>query len=113
MANNISFQAMGETYLLDVSDDADSVEVNADSPSNQYRLLNAGEDIAFVRIGTADDQDADEPVDDEPAYGMPVYPGETEVVTGPQCSAVRSVFVSAVTTENSTTTIYITPGEGV
>lgn len=112
MANNIAFQPMGETFYLSVDDTASFVAVEADSPVNQYRLHNAGDEVVFVRIANSDDEDAEEPVDETPAYGMPVGPHETEVITGPQCSPIKTVYLSAISGGNASV-IYVTPGEGV
>jgi hypothetical protein len=118
MANNIAFQPMGKTYKLNASSsNVQVLQVTADSPVNQYLFINhenptaqpvyvrisdvAGNNVAIPGNGTAN-----------AAYGIPIRPSSSLVLTGPQCGLTKTVYIS-VTTETATAEIYVIPGEGL
>ena len=118
MANNIAFAPMGKTYKATANASSVQVlEVTADSPSNQYLFINhenpsaqpvyirisaeAGSNVAIPGNGTAN-----------AAYGIPVRPSSQIILTGPQCSATKTVYIS-VKAESDSPEIYVTPGEGI
>lgn len=115
MANNIAFQPMGKTAAITTANSVTNIEVNADSPVNQYMLANQSADPAYVWISPAGS-----PVNvaiptgsgANATYGVPVLANTTIVITGPQCSASANVQVSAISTAG-TPVVNITPGEGL
>lgn len=115
MANNIAFQPMGNTYriVLPTANTAVTVAVVADSPSNQYLINNhdATNKPVYVRIGTANVA-ATIPVSGTPGNTFPAPANTKYVVTGPQTSSTKTVFVSAIA-EHNNAEVFITPGEGL
>lgn len=76
----------------------------------QYRVVNNGTITAYLGIGKTDAQAqtaAVIPVSGTPATGIPLVPGAVEII-----SANDGAFFSAITASGSTT-IFITPGDGV
>jgi len=115
MANNIAFQPMGSTYriALPTANTAVTVAVTANSPSNQYLINNhdATNKPVFVRVGDANVA-AVAPTVGTPGNTIPVPASTKYVVTGPQSSSTKTVFVSAIA-EHNNAEVYITPGEGL
>ena len=111
MANNIAFQPMGKTYLLQANSTSQSINVSADSPVQQYHFTNHdASTAAFVRITTSA---ANAVVPNSAGqYGFPVRHGTDLVITSHQCSPNVNVVVSFVTA-SGTANIYVTPGEGL
>ncbi len=115
MANNIAFQPMGKTASVTTANTVTNIQVNADSPVNQYLLSNQSGAPAYVWISPAGS-----PVNVaiptgggvNAAYGVTVLANTSIVITGPQCSASANVQVSAIST-SGTPTVSITPGEGL
>jgi len=76
----------------------------------QYRVINNGTITAYLGIGKTAAQAqtaAAIPVSGTPASGLPLVPGAVEII-----SANDGAFFSAITA-SSTTTIFVTPGDGV
>jgi len=115
MANNIPFQPMGGTFkiVLPTANTAVTIEVTSDSPSNQYLLGNhdASNKPVYVRIGTSN---VTATLPDANAAGNTVLvPVNCKfVLSGPQTSASKTVYVSAIA-EHNNAEVYITPGEGM
>lgn len=115
MANNIAFQEMGKTVRIDVSTNANTVAVTADSPCNQLRLHNGTAADVFVRCGTTSASDAAVPVAGTPNYGLVIHNNGTIVVTAPRAPVQDNgyvFFVSAIV-PSSTGILFVTPGEGL
>jgi hypothetical protein len=87
------FMPLGDTITLEVTSTSDTADIPA-RPSI-VRIYNGGEDIAFIAF-------ADEASD---TTGMPIPPGDVEVF-----EKGGSTMLSAVC--GTSTTLYITPGEG-
>lgn len=115
MANNIAFQPMGNTYriVLPTANTAVTVAVTANSPSNQYLINNhdASNKPVYVRVGDAN-VTATLPASGTPGNTIPVPASTKYVVTGPQTSSTKTVFVSAIA-EHNNAEVFITPGEGL
>ena len=115
MANNIAFQPMGNNVKLTAGAAVNNATMTADSPSNQYCLVNHSAQPAYVWISPSDT-----PVNvalptgsnNNAAYAMIVDKNTRVVITGPQCSSTKSVQVS-VLAESDSRELYITPGEGL
>ena len=114
MANNIAFQPMGKCYQLAANTASQITTVTADSPCNQYLLVNhentTGQPV-YVRI-SATSANAVLPVAGSPSYNFPVPPDSYMVITGPQCGPNTSVYVSYIA-ELDSPDIYLVPGEGL
>lgn len=115
MANNIAFQPMGNTVCiaLPTANVPVTVAVTANSPSNQYLINNhdAANKPVYVRVGDANVA-ATLPVSGTPGNTIPVPASTKYVVTGPQTSSTKTVFVSAIA-EHNNAEVFITPGEGL
>ncbi len=115
MANNIAFQPMGNTYkiVLPTANTAVTVAVTAVSPSNQYLFGNhdASNKPVYVRVGDANVA-ATLPISGTPGNTMSVPVNAKFVISGPQTSSTKTVYVSAIA-EHNNAEIYITPGEGL
>jgi hypothetical protein len=115
MANNIAFQAMGKTIKLTAGATVNNATMTADSPSNQYCLVNHSSQPAYVWISPSDS-----PVNvalptgsnSNAAYALVVDKNTRVVITGPQCSNNKSVQVSVIA-ETDSPELYVTPGEGL
>jgi len=114
MANNIAFQPMGKTYKISAptANTAVTIQVTADSPSNQYYFSNheAAGKGCYVRISTTNV--AAVLPDSTGQYSILVPPSTRLVFTGPQCTNSSPVYVSMIG-ENNGAEIYVTPGEGL
>jgi len=115
MANNIAFQPMGNTFKISLptANTAVTIEVTANSPSNQYLLGNhdAANKPVYVRIGTSN---VTATLPDANAAGNTfLVPVNCKfVVSGPQTSTTKTVYVSAIAQHNNAE-VFITPGEGM
>ena len=115
MANNIAFQPMGKTVKMLCGATANNATMTADSPSNQYCLVNHSAQPAYFWISPGDN-----PVNvalptgtnSNAAYAMIVDKNQRIVITGPQCSLTKTVQVSVIA-ETDSPELYITPGEGL
>jgi hypothetical protein len=115
MANNIPFQAMGKTVRVTVNGAANTQSnvftITADSPCQQYYLVNADTNAAvYVRINAASTFNVSLP-DTIPDYVIPLAPYEYKVITGPQVSQYGNVFARVIG-DTANCSVYVTPGEG-
>lgn len=77
-------------------------------PRNQYRVVNAGTEVAFLGAGaTAAAAATNSAVVNPISNGIPLLPGATEVFSFPY------EWYFTCTTAANTSTVYITPGEGL
>ena len=115
MANNIAFQPMGKTVKILAGAAVNNATMTADSPSNQYCLVNHSSQPAYVWLSPGDN-----PVNvalptganSNAAYAMIVDKNQRIVITGPQCSLTKTAQVSVIA-ETDSPELYITPGEGL
>lgn len=113
MANNIAFQPMGKTYEVLATDanTAVTIAVVADSPVQQYHIVNPSTtDTVFVRI-SGSNVDAAIPTD-EGEYGVAIPPFADRVLTQYQSAPSANVYVSVIGA-NANALVYVTPGEGL
>jgi hypothetical protein len=111
MANNIPFQAMGKTVVLSCTTSSSNAAITADSPSNQYMIVNTGTNDVFMVTGTDNTATAVRPTVGTPQYGFCVGANSTKVISNGQSSATKTIYMAGVSNAG-TSLIYITPGEG-
>jgi hypothetical protein len=111
VANNIAFQPMGNTFRIELptANTAVTVAVTALSPSNQYLFGN--HDASNVRVGNANVA-ATLPISGTPGNTTSVPANAKFVISGPQTSSTKTVYVSAIA-EHNNALIFVTPGEGL
>lgn len=112
MANNIAFQATGNTVIIQTTtaNTAVTKAVTANTPSNQFRLVSANT-ATFVLISESNVA-AVLPTGTTSQPGFWLTSGETEVVTAPQVSSSKTVYVSVIS-DAANGTVLVTPGEGL
>lgn len=112
MANNIAFQATGNTFVIatTTANTAVNKPVTGTSPSNQYRVTSANTTV-FVRVSESN-ANAVLPSASSSQPGLWLTSGETVVITAQQTSVDKTVYVSAIS-EVANATIFVTPGEGI
>jgi hypothetical protein len=71
--------------------------------SNQLLLTNAGGNDCFIELGTASTQEA------ATTTGMPVLARDKILIT----RNLDQDYIAAICASGQTTTLYITPGEGI
>lgn len=112
MANNIPFQATGQTYKVSASNTAaNTISILANTPSNQYMVVNHNANKpVYIRL-SASATNAAVP-GGQPAYGIPIPPNTIRIFTGPQCGPNTNSYFSAIS-DNDAPDVYVTPGEGL
>jgi len=115
MANNISFQPMGNCVVATAATanvQGNVVTITAVSPSNQYYVCNTDKDHPiFVAYGETANITASIP-DGNSAPVVTIPPYSSRTFTGPQCSSTKTVYVRIIAPHNNAK-LYITPGEGL
>ena len=111
MANNIAFQPMRNTSTLAVTSTSANTAVTAISPVNQFLIANTGNVAAFLNISTSSSVAAVIPTAGSPAAGFCIPAGALKVVSSIQSSPTQTMYVAAIA--SASTTLYITPGEGL
>ena len=112
MANNIAFQATGNTFVVvtTTANTAVSKTVTGNAPSNQYRITSSNT-TAFVLLSESN-VTVVLPTMTTSQPGLWLSNGQTAVVTSQQTSADRTVYISVIS-QDANGVIYITPGEGI
>lgn len=114
MANNIPFQAMGKTYKIacPTANTAVTLAITADSPCQQFACVchTASTKPIFFNVSTSPFS-AVFP-DASGQYAQLLNPGNRAIITGPQVSPTKTVYVSAISEANNGE-LYVTPGEGL
>jgi hypothetical protein len=115
MANNISFQATGNTVAL-VATAANTqstvATITSNTPSQQYLLSNQDTaNIAFVQLSASSTFNTAIPTNIASQTVIPVLPFDQKTVTSIQVSSTVNVYARIISA--GTTTVYITPGEGL
>lgn len=117
MATNsqIAFAPLGETVAITAAATAPNgvqalvAEKNKPFAPGQYRVINSGTVLVHLGVGPSVAKakaNAEAAVSGNPAAGIPLVPGAVEVLRfGPES------YFSALAA--SSTTIYITPGQGI
>ena len=111
MANNIPFQPMGKTVALSCTSSSSNAQVVADSPSNQYYVVNTGAAAVLIVSGAANNVTATLPTVGTPQYGVLVPPASAKTISNVQSSGSATVYFAGVSV-TGTCVVYITPGEG-
>ena len=111
MANNIPFQPMGKTVALSCTGSSSNAAVVADSPSNQYYIVNTGNSSVLIVSGSSNAVTATLPTVGTPQYGVVVPPASSKTISNVQSSGTANVYFAGISTAN-TCAVYITPGEG-
>jgi len=114
MANNIAFQAMGNTVALTSTSGVQSnvATITALTPCQQYLLTNQDlSNIAFVQISSSSSFNIAAPNATSSSFVIPVSPFNEKVVTAIQVSATSNTYARIIS--SGTSTLYITPGEGL
>jgi len=115
MANNIAFQPMGNCVVATASTanvQGNVVSITAVSPVNQYFVFNPDKnDPVFVAYGQTANITATIP-DENGAPVVAIAPYTEKVLTGPQCSTDKTVYVRIIAPHNNAK-LYIMPGEGL
>ena len=112
MANNIAFQPMGNTVALSVTTTSSNSAVSGANAVNQLMFANTGANAAFVSISTVNTVTAVAPVAGTPSSSFCIPAGPIKVISALQTSPTQTIYVAAIT-GTSTTTLYVTPGEGL
>ena len=112
MANNIAFQATGNTFVIvtTTANTAVNKPVTGVTPSNQYRITSANTTV-FVRMSESN-ANAVLPTMTTSQPGLWLTSGETVVVTAQQTSVDKTVYLSVIS-ETTNGTVFVTPGEGM
>jgi len=115
MANNIAFQAMGNTVALVASaanTQSTVANITALTPCQQYLITNQDlTNIAFVQISSSSTFNIASPNATNSSFVIPVSPFNSRVITAMQTSATANVYARIISP--GTTTVYVTPGEGL
>ena len=112
MANNTAFQPMGKTTLLTATTSTSTVSVIADSPVNQFMLVNTGTNDVFINLSANSAITAVRPTAGTPQYGFCLGANSYKVIGNSQSSPSVTIYVSGVSNAG-TSFVYITPGEGL
>jgi hypothetical protein len=115
MAYNQAFYPMGKTFALAGNVNIQTANISADSPCSQYLFVShepSSTPPVYVRLSASFGSNVAVPTSGTPAYGTPIRPQESIVLSGPQCSTSANVFLSFITSSGSHT-ITVTPGEGI
>ena len=114
MANNLAFQPMGPTYLLQATaanTQGATIAMTAVSPVQQYNIVNTDSaNIAYVAISTSSNVTATIPT----GTGSNVFPIPwfgVNTITAVQTSPTKTVYATIIS--NGTCNVLITPGEGL
>lgn len=112
MANNIAFQPMGKTALLTATTSTSTVSLAADSPVNQFLMVNTGTNDVFINISANSAITAVRPTAGTNQYGFCLGANSQKVITNSQSNPNVTIYVSGVS-NSGTSLVYITPGEGL
>lgn len=112
MANNIPFQSMGKTTLINVTTSANTVAIISDGPASQLRIHNGTAGEVFVRLGITSADAAAVPTAGNASYGLVLHNNQTNIFTVPKhATNTATLYLSAITASGNAV-IYATPGEG-
>lgn len=112
MANNIAFQATGNTFAIvtTTANTAVNKPVTGVTPSNQYKITSANT-TAFVRLSESN-ANAVLPTGTTSQPGIWLANGESVVITAQQTSVDKTIYVSVISAD-ANGVVYVTPGEGM
>ena len=115
MANNIPFQAMGNTFAVVVSGRSNTQSnvstITAISPCQQYYIANGDNNFAvYVGLSALSNLTVQLP-ETGPSAVLTLPPYGYKVFTGPQVSPGANVYARIIG-DGANASVYITPGEG-
>jgi len=112
MANNIAFQATGNTFAIvtTTANTAVNKPVTGVTPSNQYKVTSANT-TAFVRLSESN-ANAVLPTGTTSQPGIWLANGESAVITAQQTSVDKTIYVSVISADTNGV-VFVTPGEGL
>jgi hypothetical protein len=112
MANNIAFQATGNTFAIvtTTANTAVNKPVTGVTPSNQYKVTSANT-TAFVRLSESN-ANAVLPTGTTSQPGIWLTNGESAVITAQQTSVDKTIYVSVISAD-ANGIVFVTPGEGL
>jgi hypothetical protein len=112
MANNIAFQATGNTFAIvtTTANTAVNKPVTGVTPSNQYKVTSANT-TAFVRLSESN-ANAVLPTGTTSQPGIWLANGESAVITAQQTSVDKTIYVSVISAD-ANGIVFVTPGEGL
>jgi hypothetical protein len=112
MANNIAFQATGNTFAIvtTTANTAVNKPVTGVTPSNQYKVTSANT-TAFVRLSESN-ANAVLPTGTTSQPGIWLANGESAVITAQQTSVDKTIYVSVISAD-ANGIVFVTPGEGM
>ena len=104
-----AFMPFGNTHAIAVTAGASTPEQITGSPGpiTAYQFVNAGSSTCWV-VMAGSPTNAVIPAPGTPANGIPILPNEVVLYRGP-----ADMFVSAICAGGFSTTLYVTPGEGM
>ena len=116
MANNIAFQAMGQTYKANVAITTQTITITPDGPCSQVCVANhqssQGGQPVYFRVSNLANVTVSVPAAGAPAYCLVSVPGTIKTFTVPfQFSPTNPLYVAFI--GEGTSECYFTPGEGL
>ncbi|CAB4126929.1 hypothetical protein UFOVP81_38 [uncultured Caudovirales phage] len=106
----IPFAPYGKTYAISGSASASTPVLIQYTPGlikkAHYRVVNNGTVVIYLVLSSTA-TNAVVPTAGTPTYSMPIMPGAVEIIRGPE-DAYASVITSS-----GTSTVFITPGQGL
>ena len=106
-----AFSPRGKTSELDVTSSAHAAVQPSTDNYYTYQFVNAGSKICYIAFGIAA-ADASVtpavPTNSTPGYGIPILSGEIVVY-----NLVPNAWISAICGGSDTTSLFVTPGEGL
>ena len=109
-----AFSPQAKTYAFSVTSSAGTgvqLQPSTSYGAMQYRVINSGTNLAFLGVGATAALAVTNtviPTPGTPTLAIPLLPGTDEVFTFPQ-----GAYFAAVTSGATTTTLYITSGDGM
>jgi hypothetical protein len=107
--NQPAFRAEGPTVFQNVTATSVAVQVLV-TPNRHVRVYNAGTNVVYIRAGGSGVVAAI-PVAGTPAWGIPLAPGEVEVIR--IADGDSQGHIAAIAAVAGPTPVFYTPGEGI
>ena len=104
--NQPAFRAEGPSVFLNVTAASQNVQVHAGTCPN-IRFYNAGTNVVYLNVGKDNTVTAAIATAGSPANGMPLAPGEVEVIRAP------GGWIALIAAAAGPTPVFMTPGYGL
>ena len=101
-----AFRAEGPTVFMNVVATSANVQVHT-GLAQSVRVYNAGTNVVYIRGGADNTVTAAIATAGTPQWGMPLAPGEVEVIRAP------GGWIAAIAAVAGPTPIFMTPGQGL